>query len=47
MLKYGSECWAMYEADKRAFEETEVKFLRYVLGVPAETKYVVTMFNRN
>jgi hypothetical protein len=32
MLVYGSEFWTMNEADKRAVEAPEMKFLRYVAG---------------
>jgi hypothetical protein len=30
MLMYGSECWAMNKADRRAVEAAEMKLLRYV-----------------
>jgi hypothetical protein len=32
MLMYGSECWAMNKADRRAVEATKMKFLRYIAG---------------
>ena len=32
-MLYGSECWAMKKEDERAMEVTEMKMLRWSIGI--------------
>jgi hypothetical protein len=39
MVTYGSECWAVNKADRRAVEAAEMKFLLYVAGYTNKDQY--------